>query len=296
MCRGSGKTPLVGWLASELRSKGHSVAILSRGVGGRREREVNVVSDGERVLLGPADVGDEPVFLAGRARGVPVFAGRNRVALGLRAAALFGAEILIMDDGFQHHRLHRDVDLVCVDAGLGLGNGHVLPRGPLREPASALHRAAAIVWTRLPNADAALPKLRVALTEGTSCFGVEIGLRGLRQLGAGALEPPESLRGRKVGMLAAIARPDRLARELTELGAEVAARRTFADHHRYRRADLSALDPALLWVTTEKDAVKIPSSWSLRVKLVVLEEEVRPLAGSALIDFVLERVGHGRWR
>ncbi len=287
---GSGKTPLVGWLASELRARGHRVAILSRGVGGRREREVNVVSNGERVLLSPADVGDEPVLLAGRAPGVPVFAGRNRVALGLRAATLFGAEILIMDDGFQHHRLHRDVDLVCVDAGLGLGNGHVLPRGPLREPASALQRAAAIVWTRHANAEPALPELPVALAEETSCFAVEIALRGLRLLGASGLEPGESLRGRKVGLLAAIARPDRLARELTELGAEVAARRTFADHHRYRRSDLKALDPGLLWVTTEKDAVKIPAGWSLPAKLVVLEEEVRPRGGGALIDFVLERV------
>ncbi len=287
---GSGKTPLVGWLASELRARGHRIAILSRGVGGRREREVNVVSDGERVLLSPADVGDEPVLLAGRARGVPVFAGRNRVALGLRAAALFGAEILIIDDGFQHHRLHRDVDLVCVDAGLGLGNGHVLPRGPLREPAGALHHAGAIVWTRLPDGAAELPELRAALAVETPCFGIEIGLRGVRQLGGSALEPSEILRGRKVGVLAAIARPDRLARELTELGAEVVARRTFADHHRYRRSDLSGLDPGLLWVTTEKDAVKIPARWSLRVKLVVLEEEIRPHGGGALIDFVREGV------
>ncbi len=286
---GSGKTPLVGWLASELNARGHRVAILSRGVGGRREREVNVVSNGERVLLSPADVGDEPVLLAGRAPGVPVFAGRNRVALGLRAAALFGAEILIIDDGFQHYRLHRDADLVCVDAGLGLGNGHVLPRGPLREPVSALRRAAAIVWTRLTNAEAELPELGVALAEEIPRFGVEITVRGIRQLGASGLEPVESLRGRKVGLLAAIARPDRFATELTELGAEVAARCTFADHHRYCRSDLSALDPGLLWVTTEKDAVKIPAGWSLGAKLVVLEEEVRPLGGNALIDFVLKR-------
>jgi tetraacyldisaccharide 4'-kinase len=287
---GSGKTPLVGWLASELRARRYRVAILSRGVGGRREREVSVVSDGERVLLSPADVGDEPVLLAGRARGVPVFAGRNRVALGLRAAALFGTEILIMDDGFQHHRLHRDVDLVCVDAGLGLGNGHVLPRGPLREAASALRRAGAIVWTRLLNAEAALPDPPVQLPVEARCFGVEIRVRGIRQLGASGLESSESLRGRKVGLLAAIARPDRLASELRELGAEIAARRTFADHHSYRRSDLAGLDPGLLWVTTEKDAVKIPAAWSLRAQLVVLEEEVRPRGGGDLIEFILERV------
>ncbi len=289
---GSGKTPLVGWLASELRARGHRVAILSRGVGGRRERETNVVSDGERVLLGAADVGDEPVLLAGRARGVPVFAGRNRVALGLRASALFGAELLILDDGFQHHRLARDLDLVCVDASEGLGNGHVLPRGPLREPAGALRYADAIVWTRVPRTGAALPTLPESAA-GVRRFSVEVALRGLRRIGERALEPPESLSGRKVGLLAAIARPDRVRATLRDLGAEVALERTFADHYRYRRADVASLDPGVLWLTTEKDAVKIPASWARNTELCVLEEEVRPENGPALIDFVLQRVQKG---
>lgn len=289
---GSGKTPVVGWLASELRARGRSVAILSRGVGGRRQREVNVVSDGERVLLGPADAGDEPVLLAGQARGVPVFAGNNRVALGLRASALFGAEILIIDDGFQHHRLARDVDLVCVDAQLGLGNGHVLPRGPLREPAAALRYADAIVWTRVSNG-AARPVLPAPATEKPQ-FGIEMIARGLRRIGGRTLDPPETLRGRTVGLLAAIARPDRLRAELGALGAEVSMQRVFADHHRYRRSDIASLDPGVTWVTTEKDAVKIPASWAGETEICVLEQEVRPSHRGALIDFVLEKLQRRR--
>ncbi len=286
---GSGKTPLAGWLASELRARGRGVAILSRGVGGRLQHETSVVSDGERVLLGSRDVGDEPVLLAGRARGVPVLAGRNRVALGLRAAALFGPEILILDDGFQHHRLARDLDLVCLDARLGLGNRHGLPRGPLRESISALRYADAVVWTRIPPDAKSLPSLPDAAA-GKPEYGIEMVARGLRRVGAVGLAPVSSLRGQKIGLLAAIARPDRLRGELVGLGAKIAVERFFADHHRYRRSDLASLDPGIPWVTTEKDAVKIPASWVASATLSVLEEEVRPWGTGHLIDLVLERV------
>lgn len=290
---GSAKTPIVGWLARSLRARGRKVAILSRGVRGRRGRDVNVVSDGQRMLLGPAEAGDEPVLLASMAPGVPVLAGVNRVALGLRASAVFGVEAVIVDDGFQHHRLERDLDLVCVDARLGMGNGHVLPRGPLREPASSLLRADAILWTRVGSAEeplpdlpagcAALPQLRIAIAP-----------RALRWLGsARASEPVERLRGRRVGLLAAIARPDRFEAVLREHGAEVVARRVFADHHPYSRRDLVALDPALEWVTTAKDAVKIPADWVVGRSVWSLEEEVRPEDPARLLEFVLACVDAG---
>ncbi len=285
---GSGKTPLVAWLAARLQARGQKVAILSRGVGGRRGAQVNVVSDGKRVLLAPADVGDEPVWLASSVPGVAVLAGRNRVALGLRAAAVFGAELLILDDGFQHHRLQRDLDLVCIDAGSGLGNGHVLPRGPLREPCSALGAANAIIWTRAPD-EGQVEDARVPAQIPSFC--VQIVPRGLRPLGARRLEPCEALRGTQVGMLAALARPDRLCRQLQSLGAEVAARATFPDHHLYRRAELQGLDPGLTWITTAKDAVKIPLSWSHGRRILVLEEEVRDRSRTPLVDWILERLG-----
>lgn len=285
---GSGKTPLVAWLARELHARGHRVAILSRGVGARRAREVNVVSDGERVLLGSAEAGDEPVLLARRARGVPVLSGRNRVALGLRAFTQFASEVLILDDGFQHHRLERDVDLVCIDARTALGNGHVLPRGPLREPAGALRHADAILWTRAPQGAVPLPPLPRSATRARQ-FRVSLVACGLRRIGDGcALEPVGALAGRKLGLLCAIARPDRLRADLAELGASVVAQRIFPDHHRYRRSDLEALDPSLPWLTTEKDAVKIPAAWARGVELRVLEEELRSEDGDALVDFVLQ--------
>jgi tetraacyldisaccharide 4'-kinase len=286
---GSAKTPVAAFLARELRARGSKVALLSRGVGGRRAREVNVVSDGERLLAAPADVGDEPCLLAASAPGVPVLAGVRRVALGLRAIAAFGAEILVLDDGFQHHPLARDLDLVCLDARLGLGNGHVLPRGPLRESVRALRRADALVWTRAAPGDPRPPGVE-RLPRDLPQFRVAIAKLGLRPIAGGKRAPLERLRGAHVGLLAAIARPDRLALDLAELGAEISARRVFADHHRYTRDDLAGLDPALLWVTTAKDAIKIPPSWVTHTELVVLDEDVERDTGLALVDFVSARL------
>ncbi len=286
---GSAKTPVAGFVARELRARGRKVALLSRGVGGSRAREVNVVSDGERVLATPAEVGDEPCLLAASAPGVPVLAGVRRAALGLRAIAAFGAEILVMDDGFQHHPLARDLDLVCLDARLGLGNGWVLPRGPLRESVGALSRASALVWTRATPSDPAPPG-GDRLPRGVPQFRVSLAKLGLRPVGGGERIPVETLRDARVGLVAAIARPDRLARDLAELGADVCARRVFADHHRYAPADLAGLDPALLWVTTAKDAIKIPPSWAAPAELVVLEEDVERDTALPLVEFVDARV------
>lgn len=287
---GSGKTPVVGWLAGRLHARGHKVAVLSRGVGGVGEG-VQVVSDGERVLLGPGTVGDEPVWLARGLSGVPVLAGRNRAALGLRALAVFGSELLLLDDGFHHHRLRRDLDLVCLDARLGLGNGHVLPRGPLRESRRALRRADAILLTRVPGASASTPEQPAHLPRGVPVFRLRIEPVRLRVAGTASTRPVEDLQGEAVGLLAAIARPDRLERDLERLGARVVKKRVFRDHHRYRPGELRGLDPAIPWVTTAKDAVKIPHAWANGLRLWVIEEEVHSEGGDDLVDWLVERLG-----
>ena len=294
---GSGKTPTVAWLARELGRRGRKAAVLSRGVRGRRNREVNVVSDGERVLLGAADVGDEPVLLAGSLPGVPVLSGRNRAALCLRACALFGPEVLLLDDGFQHHRVARQVDLVCIDSVVGLGNRHVLPRGPLREGLGALRAADAVVWTRAPQGfdrDAAARRWIPGKPAELPQYGLQMRLRGLRELGSQERRPPVDLRGQSVGLLAAIARPDTLRRELTGLGAYLDEERIFPDHHLYRRRDVEDLSDRRLWVTTAKDAVKLPADWCAGRRVWVLEEEVEPLRSGALIDWLLAKLDEER--
>ncbi|HTO52082.1 MAG TPA: tetraacyldisaccharide 4'-kinase [Myxococcota bacterium] len=286
---GSAKTPVAAFLARELHARGRKVALLSRGFGGRRSDSLNVVSDGERVLAAPADAGDEACLLAVSAPGVPVLSGARRIDLGLRALSLFGSEVLILDDGFQHHPLVRDLDLVCLDAKLGLGNGHVLPRGPLRESARVLRRADALVFTRAEPGDPEPPGSE-RLPAQLPRFRVAIHKLGLRPVRGGERQPLARLRGARVGLLAAIARPDRLAADLESLGAELCARRVWSDHHGYQPRDLADLERELLWVTTAKDAVKIPPAWAGDAELVVLEEDVERASALPLVDFVAARL------
>lgn len=286
---GSAKTPLVAWLARALRLRGYKVAVLSRGVGGERGTDVNVVSDGERVLLSPGEAGDEPVWISGQAPGVPVLAGRDRTQLAQRAIALFGTQLVLLDDGFQHHRLFRDIDLVCLDASLGLGNRHLLPRGPLREPPRSLRRASAVIWTR-PVEGFEPPELGAALPAGVPQFKVALEPAGLEDLASGESRPLATLRGARLGILAAIARPDRLERDLQALGALVIARQLRRDHAHWRPRDLEPLSRDHAWVTTGKDAVKLPSSWLEGRRVYSLVERVRETDGQRLLDWLVDRL------
>lgn len=274
---GSAKTPAAAWLARSLRERGHRTALLSRGYGRRSRAPVVVVSDGRHVHGGSAEGGDEPLLLAGQAPGVPVLVGSDRALVGLHAAGAFGAELLVLDDAFQHHRLARDLDVVLVDGRSGFGNGWTLPRGPLREPLPALRFASAVgvVDGPLSEADEALlarhapQAFRFAATRRAS---------GVRGLGGGPWLPPRSLESLRVGVLSGIARPAALRRSVEALGARVVAERAFPDHHRYRPSDVRDLARQTpIWITTEKDALKIPASW-------VGEADVRVLAIALALD------------
>ncbi len=154
---GAGKTPVALAIAALLLDAGRSPAVLSRGYGATRTDD-RVVSDGERLLLDAASGGDEPVLLARRLPRLRVLCGPDRARLAGRAVAM-GADVLLLDDGFQHRRLARDLDVVVVDASNPWGNGHCLPFGPNREPRSALRRAG-LVW--LTHADRAPPEALAA--------------------------------------------------------------------------------------------------------------------------------------
>jgi len=287
---GTAKTPLAAWLANALHRRGRKVVLASRGYGRSGRESVGVVSDGQYVRGRVETAGDEPMLLAARTPGVPVLVGRDRGIVGLRALSAFGAEILVLDDGFQHHRLHRDVDLLTFDGRLGLGNRHILPRGPLREPLSALRHADAIgvVDGPLPASDEEL--LARAAPEAYR-FGARRHPSTLRPLQGGAGTSPELLDGAEVGLLAALAQPRGFRRTLEALGAEVVAERTFRDHHRYRAADLRGLaDEAPLWVTTEKDAMKIVPGWVGAADVRVLAIDLEIERSEMLVDWIQSRL------
>ena len=144
---GTGKTPVVACLARLWQDRGRRVAILSRGYGGP-SRGVTCISNGWNTYKKPPEVGEEPYWLARTLPGVAVYTGACRYAAGLAAWEEFRPDLFLLDDGFQHVQLHRDLDLVLLDAASPFGNGYLLPRGPLREPLTALAAAQSLILTR----------------------------------------------------------------------------------------------------------------------------------------------------
>lgn len=262
---GTGKTPAAVMLARWAARKGYSVALLSRGHGGRRRGKVITVSDGRRIMSDPAACGDEPYMLAKKLANVPVVVARKRYLAGHWANKHFGSEFFILDDGYQHLQLKRDLNILLLDAEVPFGNGQLLPRGPLREPLAQLARADAFVLTRcgesrrFEETQAYLadryPEQPVFLTEHVPDRVVFPGLK-LRH-------SPGFLAGKRVAAFAGIGRPERFRETLVKLGAEVAAFEAFTDHHRFSKAELDELlgkhqelgVEAIL--TTEKDWARI---------------------------------------
>ncbi|HET9552754.1 MAG TPA: tetraacyldisaccharide 4'-kinase [Anaeromyxobacteraceae bacterium] len=293
---GAGKTPVTIAIARRLAARGRAVAVLSRGYGASRGDE-RVVADDRAVLLGAAEGGDEPALIARRLPGVRVLCGPRRAALAPLALAGLGADALLLDDGFQHRALGRDLDVVVLDAANPVGNGHLLPAGPNREPLSALRRAGLVWLSRVDQADpVALERWRAAARRATgrepveSCHAPIDVVDGtlLRSLG------PEALRGRRVLLLSGLARPGAFRRTVEGLGATIAAERRFPDHHRFSGAELDeALAAAAgagceLVVTTEKDAVRLEPARAADPRLAVVRIEAAVLRGEAALEAALD--------
>lgn len=288
---GAGKTPCAARLASGLHERGWRVVLASRGYKGRAREAVTVVSDGVHVLSKVALAGDEAFVLAAHAPGVPVLVGRDRRIVGHHAVSAFDAQILVLDDAFQHHRLARDLDIVCIDGVQGLGSGALLPAGPLREPVSTLREAD---WICVIDGEPAATPSGRARDAPLAALAAEYGLaimRGHRRpsalvrLDGSEDRPVESLAGRSIGLLAGVARPGSVRRTLEALGARVGAERRFPDHHAYTSGDLRDLDPSVeFWVTTEKDALKIQPDWLEGVGLWVLRIELELEEAEAVLE------------
>jgi tetraacyldisaccharide 4'-kinase len=276
---GTGKTPMVEFLARRFRFEGRSPAILSRGYG-RRSSGLVVVSEGEGPLVDPDRGGDEPVELARRLPGVLVVVAERR-AEAARVAARLGANLLLLDDGFQHLAVRRDVNLLLLDARDPFGGGELPPIGRLREPLSALVRADAFVFTRVDRAEppaAARRALQAARPEAP-VFTARIRAAGARDE-EGAPVPVAKLRERRLLAVCGIAQPDGFAASLAELELTPEDTLVFRDHQRYAPRDLerirhTAEETGSSWiVTTEKDAVKLWGRMRLPVVAVRLSVEV----------------------
>ncbi|HMP01444.1 MAG TPA: tetraacyldisaccharide 4'-kinase [Gemmatales bacterium] len=265
---GTGKTPAVEMIARHLRTAGHRVAILSRGYGATGGRN------------------DEALLLEENLPDVPHLQGPDRVELARIAAEELEAEVLLLDDGFQHRRLCRDLDIVLIDATCPWGYGWVLPRGLLREPRRGLRRADVVLLTRCDQIDEAqLAELRAEaarLAPHAPILESRHVSEVLRDVDGRELAV-EHLRGAPVAAFCGIGRPDSFFRQLAALGARLTATRIFPDHHAYGRDDVTSLEgwarqqPGdVLLITTHKDLVKLRCAelaerplWALRVRLDV---------------------------
>ena len=236
---GAGKTPLTLALVKWLQEAGFHPGIISRGYGGKAAHPMPVRSDSNPVL-----VGDEPVLMARRA-GCPVWVGRRRAEAGLSLLALHPeVDVLVADDGLQHLALARDLEVVVVDARRGLGNGWLLPAGPLREPQGRLAGVDAVVLNGVKENGSAYP---------VPAFSMELQGSHLRNLlDEDEVIPVDALNARPVHALAGIGHPQRFFDYLADSGMAVVPH-AFPDHHAYSIADL----PEGILVMTEKDAVKV---------------------------------------
>lgn len=298
---GSGKTPCTIALAQWFRARGQTVGIVLRGYG-RRDSGVVVAADPEGIRVPWQVVGDEAVLLARRLPGVPVVVGANRFLAGGEAVRRFGLAVLLLDDGFQHRQLHRDLDLVMVDATDPFGGGRLLPRGRLREPVAGLCRAHAVILSRTDQAPN-LPALRrqlEAIVPGTPQILSRHRASRLGDLTADRDYPLASLRGRRLLAVSGIANPGGFHRTLTDLGGDLGGTLVFPDHHPYDRADLLRVDRAALEtraeliVTTEKDAVRMPvgrEGDALPCPALVLGVDLEITEGADVLDGLL--IGRG---
>ena len=288
---GTGKTPMTIALAQRLDRLGLKVVVVSRGYRGAVEKAGGLVSNGRQVLLTPGQAGDEPFMMACRLRPIPVVIGRDRAAAGALAAKKFQPDVIILDDAFQHLQLARDIDLVLLDCASPFGNSHLLPRGSLREPVSALSRADAFILTRSnrlagATASAALARLRAALpnrpifTSSHHPYGyiVKHTVRLPFHEASRHLSPSEFqvLRGHKVFVFSGIARNDDFQRTVTELGFKAVGFCQFSDHHLYSSQDFSAIlqgardSGAEFLITTEKDHARIAGHIDGPLDLIVI--------------------------
>ncbi|WP_303722509.1 tetraacyldisaccharide 4'-kinase [Malonomonas rubra] len=253
---GTGKTPVVDAVVKKLLDSDLRVAVVSRGYGGSFQGDVGCVARGDGVvLLSAQEAGDEPYLLAQRNPALQVYVARKR-ALGVRAAELSGVQVIILDDGFQHLAVRRDVDIVLLDARAPFGNGQMLPAGPLREPPSSLRRASLVIFT---HATQVRPEIPFEMPVAFCRHRLGDMLRSLN----GAPVPWSILDGTEALAFAGIARPEDFFAALRARGVMLVETWAFDDHQDYCGEQLNQLVQSCqnvkFCITTEKDAVKLNS-------------------------------------
>jgi len=328
---GTGKTPVVEKFARALHDRGRKVAILSRGYKSKapplwkrwwyafthtEEEPPRIVSDGERVLLDSLVAGDEPYMLARNLPGVVVLVDKDRVKAGAYAIKRFGCDTLVLDDGFQYLPLKGRLNLLLIDKTNPFGNGHLLPRGIMREPAKHLRRASYVFLTKSRGVrDEELETVIKRFHPGVELIECAHKPQYLQRIGNGepfrqaqgaepvaARQPLTELKGRKVAAFSGIATPESFEAFLREAGAQVVHTERFMDHYRFTPADLADIFSeaqqagAEIVVTTEKDAVRMAPDTPLPLPCYYLRLEIEILRGADDFDDAVAKICFPRGR
>jgi len=275
---GTGKTPFVMMIAETLRGNGLKPAILSRGYGGRSDHSINVVCDGRQTFLSPDWVGDEAVMMAEKLKNIPILTGPDRYQTGRYALEHFGVDTLILDDGFQHLALKRDLDILLIDHSRPLGNGHLFPAGELREPAIETRRADIVCFSRYSGGP---------INFDTSLLGtipqVKTNLRldSLVRMNDDEVLDAEILKNEQVAAFCGIAQPEGFMKILLDSQIRPKFFQSFPDHHAYTLRNVKELEARALkegarfLLLPEKDAVKLRDmKLTLPFLKVVIELEI----------------------
>lgn len=295
---GTGKTPIAIDLTSRLAAHGLRVGVLSRGYGRRSSEETVIVCDGAGRFAAPIDAGDEPLLIARANPNAVVITGKNRAENGRLAIEKYGCDVIILDDGFQHFKLKRDIDVVLVDYSDNFENDNLLPAGRLREPAVSLSRASRVIITKVPARPdiERLKHLRSYIKKKapnaaiSSCRFIPDTLRSgaaysfiadsnTQDISAKGDLHLSKLKATKVAAFCGLARPEGFKEALVQLGAEVVAFRSFPDHHWFTSHDIRKIkadaQKAELVVSTEKDLVRavLPTDLLKRTYALKLETE-----------------------
>ena len=292
---GTGKTPMAMHVAQEIKQLGHKTAIVSRGYRGAAEDRGGIVSDGRTIRMGPQQAGDEPFMIARNLKEIPVIVGKNRFAAGTLAVSEFQADVIVLDDGFQHLRLKRDIDLVLLDGERPFGNTHLMPRGTLREPVSSLKRGTACILTRSRSGTQDAEPIVIDLVKKhfshnrvftSSHHPYFYAIKSGGQISHNGVVNPISRQGiarwieKPIFGLSGIARNADFQNTVIAHGLNARGFLEFSDHHRYTMNDLNTIQSkasdadARCLITTEKDLARLFPHNPFPLTLIVVGVQV----------------------
>ena len=281
---GTGKTPVVDLLSRELQRRGINPAILSRGYGRKNNYTQKRLRFCENKLSDHELFGDEPYMLAIRNPEIPVYVDSSRIAAASSAEKNDHPDVLVLDDAFQHLAIHRDLNLLLIDAEHGLGNGNLIPYGILREPASQWTRADAIIITKanISSANSVSEILKNELKVNIPVFNFNFEAKLFCSLDGKNRKNIKHLAGKNLLIVSGIAQPDSFKKMLENHKGNIINHLEFADHHDYSNNDVQKIlnksveiKPDYI-ITTEKDAVKLRRFSELNNSVWILEIEVHP--------------------